>query len=204
MRKTRRQKVLVSLAAIGCFGTLAAGDIFGAFSAQTENAGNEFSSATLSLTSSSDAVAEPVYLRENAVPGDRGDTEHSCIEITYNGTVPAEVRLFGRTDQPGSGLAPGVMLRITEGDGGVNDGCASFTATGPSGGVFGGAEGDSLQDLRDHTFSFPTGVSVGTWTPGESRVYRFESWLSPNVDPETAQGKNAGSQAFVWEARAGE
>lgn len=204
MRKTRRQKVLVSLAAIGCFGTLAAGDIFGAFSAQTENAGNEFSSATLSLTSSSDAVAEPVYLRENAVPGDRGDTEHSCIEITYNGTVPAEVRLFGRTDQPGSGLAPDVVMRITRGDGGIGDGCASFVPTGSVGDVFGAALGSSLQTIRTMHSTWDGGLHLGVWQPGESQVFRFESWLSASADPETAQGKNAGSQAFVWEARAGE
>lgn len=204
MQINRRQKVLVSLAAIGCFGTLAAGAIFGAFSAETVNSANRFSSATLNLTASNDAVAEPVYLRENAVPGDRGETEHSCIEITYEGTVPAEVRLFGRTEEPGSGLAPGVMLRITEGDGGVNDGCQSFVPTGAAGNVFGGMDGSSLQTVRTVHSAWSGGLNMGTWMPGESHIYRFESWLSANVDPETAQGKDAGSQAFVWEARAGE
>lgn len=204
MQLSARQKVLASLAAIGCLGTLAAGSIFGAFSAQSVNASNEFSSATLTINTSNDAVAEPVYSRANAVPGDRGDTSHSCIEVTYTGTVPAEVRLFGRTDAIGTGLAPGVMLRITEGDGGVEDGCASFTANDAAGDVFGGAAGASLQTVRDLHGSFPTAFTLGTWQPDESHVYRFESWLSDAVDPETAQGKDAGDQAFVWEARAGD
>lgn len=204
MERSSRRKLLVSLAAIGCFGTLAAHGIFGAFSAQTVNASNEFSSATLTLTSSNDAVSQPVYAKTNAVPGDSGNTQHSCIEITYSGTVPAEVRLYGRTDAPGTGLAPGVMLRITEGEGGVGNSCSGFTPTGAQGDVFGGASGGSLQEIRDLHFSFPLGFSLGTWTPGESHVYRFESWLSDSVDPTGMQGKNAGQQAFVWEARAGD
>lgn len=203
MQLSARQKVLASLAAIGCFGTLAASAIFGAFSAQSVNASNEFSSATLTIDTSNDAVAEPVYSRSNAVPGDRGDTDHSCVEVTYTGTVPAEVRLFGRTDAIGTGLAPGVMLRITEGDGGVDDGCGSFTPNGGAGDVFGGAVGASLQAVRDLHGSYPTAFNLGSWQPGESRIYRFESWLSAAVDPETAQNKTAGNQAFVWEARAG-
>lgn len=198
-----RQRILVGLAAIGCFGTLAAGSIFGAFSAQTVNSANEFSAATLSLTASNDAVAEPVYFKQNAVPGDSGNTADSCIEITYTGTVPAEVRLFGKADETGTGLAPGVMLRITEGDGGVDDGCASFTASGSQGDVFGGSGGESLETLRLFSSSWNGGLQLGTWDPGESHVYRFESWLSSGVHPETSQGKNAGSQSFVWEARAG-
>lgn len=205
MQLSRRQKVMASLAAIGCFGTLAAAGIFGAFSAQSVNETNEFSSATLTLSSSNDAVAEPVYSRANAVPGDSGNTDNSCIEITYTGTVPAEVRLFGRTTgQQGSGLAPGVMLRITEGDGGVEDGCLSFVPTGSPGGVFGAAAGNSLQTIRDLHFSYPLGFNLGTWSPNESHVYRFESWLSANIDPVAMQGKSAGNQAFVWEARAGD
>lgn len=204
MQISVRQKILASLAAIGCFGTLAAGAIFGAFSAQSVNASNQFSSATLTIDTSNDAVTEPVYSRTNAVPGDRGDTEHSCIEVTYTGTVPAEVRLFGRTDEIGTGLAPGVMLRITEGDGGVDDGCDSFTPNGSAGDVFGGASGASLQTVRTIHSTWTGGLPLGSWDPGESHVYRFESWLNPAIDPIEGQGKNAGSQAFVWEARAGE
>mgnify|MGYP005824610279 CR=1 FL=1 len=96
MQNSKGLKLLASLAALACFGSLAGQGIFGAFSAQTVNSANEFSSATLELSASNNAVAEPVYLKTNAVPGDRGDTDHSCIEITYSGTVPAEVRLFGR------------------------------------------------------------------------------------------------------------
>lgn len=198
-----RQRILVGLAAIGCFGTLAAGSIFGAFSAQTVNSANEFSAATLSLTASNDAVAEPVYFKQNAVPGDSGNTADSCIEITYTGTVPAEVRLFGRTDEAGTGLAPDVVIRITQGEGGVEDGCTSFLPLGSSGDVFGGTLGSSLQAVRTLHSTWNGGFQLGTWTPGESHVFRFESWMNSNANPETAQGKNAGSQSFVWEARAG-
>lgn len=193
----------MSLAAIGCFGTLAAHGIFGAFSAQTVNSGNEFSSATLNLTSSNQAMAEPVYAKQNAVPGDSGDTEHSCIEITYTGTVPAEVRLFGNTNEMGTGLADAVMLRVTEGDGGVEDGCATFVAAGEAGDVYGGNEGGSLKSIREFHLSYPRGIELGTWNPGESHVYRFQSWLDPEADPIAMQGRDAGSQSFVWEARAG-
>lgn len=198
-----RQKVMASLAAIGCFGTLAAAGIFGAFSAQSVNSFNEFSSATLTLNSSNDAVSQPVYSASNAVPGDSGNTEHSCIEITYTGTVPAEVRLFGEADDLGTGLAPGVMLRISEGDGGVEDGCDSFLPLGDPGDVFGGALGDSLQTIRSIHTLWDNGIQLGTWDPGESHVYRFESWLSASLNPVNMQGKTAGNQSFVWEARAG-
>lgn len=201
---TVSRKVLASLAVVAGAGALATYGIFGAFSAETVNAGNEFSSATLELTSSNDALSDPVYFATNAVPGDSGDTADSCIEITYSGTVPAEVRLYGDMITEGDGLAPGVLLRITEGDGGSEDSCASFEPSGSAGDIYGGSSGSDVQTIRILHSSWDQGFNLGTWSPDESRTYRYESWLSPTVDPTDMQGKNAGEQSFVWEARAGD
>lgn len=203
MLESKRRKALASLAALAVLCGLATYGILGAFTAETVNSGNRLSSATLELTSSNDATTEPVYFAENAVPGDPADTEHSCVEITYTGTVPAEVRMYGETISTGSGLAPGVMLRITEGEGGVGSSCQGFVPDGQPGDVFGGSSGESLQEIRNFNGDYVTGFQLGTWNPGDSHVFRFESWLSESVDPITAQGSDAGNQSFVWEARAG-
>ncbi|HZJ28380.1 MAG TPA: hypothetical protein VFD37_00155, partial [Solirubrobacterales bacterium] len=135
MHASPRRKALISLIAIVGLGSLAAYGIHGAFSATTSNAGNEFSSATLELTSSNNATSEPVIFATNAVPGDSGETDHSCIEITYDSQVPAEVSLYDDTTDEGTGLAAGILLKITEGEGGVGD-CQGFTANGTEGDVF--------------------------------------------------------------------
>ena len=103
-----RTKVLLTVLCAGALGSLAAMSVFGAFSATTTNAGNEFSAGTVAI-GDNDANAA-LYTLSNAKPG---DSVEKCIKVTYTGSLDADVHLY-TTSSIGS-LGQYVDLTITPG-----------------------------------------------------------------------------------------
>lgn len=139
-------------------------------------------------------------VQSNASPG---TSDTACIVVSYQGTLPATVRLYGTTT--GTGLDQYLDLTVTRGSGsGPFDSCTGFTpdavdyvGAGP-GVVYSG----TLQGWADnYTVGLvdPVPSSPETWTNGESHTYRFTLSL-PAGAPDAAQGLTAG-QTFIWEAR---
>ncbi|HEX6207792.1 MAG TPA: TasA family protein [Actinomycetota bacterium] len=173
--------ILALLGAVVGFGT------FSAFSATTENPGNAFDAGTVSITDDDSGTA--MLSLANAKPG---DSDAACIVVTYMGTLPATVRLYGTTG--GTGLDQYLDLTVTRGTlvGASFDSCAGFTPDAGGGVVYSGTM-DGYPDAYGAALVDPD----GSWTSGESRAYRFEVSVQ---DDSGAQGLNA-SQSFTWEAR---
>lgn len=173
--------ILALLGAVVGFGT------FSAFSATTDNPGNAFQAGTVSLTD--DDSGSAMLSLSNARPG---DSDTGCIVVTYTGTLPSSVRLYGTTG--GTGLDQYLDLTVTRGTiaGASFDSCANFTPDAGGGVIYSG-------NMAGYPDAYGAGLvdPDGSWTTGEARAYRFSVSVQ---DDGGAQGLNA-SQTFTWEAR---
>ena len=147
-----------------------------------------------------DDAGAAMFAMPNMAPG---ASEERCIMVSYTGTLPATVRLYGTTPGTGPGLAPYLELTVTRGTGGSFGTCAGFTPdpvdhVGAGPGVIFDGTLDGWPDTYGTGLVDPS-AAPEQWTTGESHTYRFEVGLSPALADE-AQGLTAG-QTFVWEAR---
>lgn len=132
------------------------------------------------------------------------DTATGCIQVTYTGNLPANVRLYGSTD--GSALDPYLDLTIIRGTGlsGAFPTCTGFTPDGatyaaPNGVVYDGTLADFVATHADWTSGLIDPV-VGTpesWTNGEAHAYKFIVTVQART---VARGKGT-TPTFTWEAR---
>ena len=196
MRRWRRFGALGVLALL----VPAAGGItFAAYTATNDNTGNVVGSGTVKLTDNGDGSS--MLSLSAAVPG---AATSACIKVTYDGSLPATVRLHGTTT--GTGLDAYLDLKITRGTYSPSDpafrSCTNFQPDGTN--YIGAGNGviynGTLQAFPDDYASGlvdPQSGSLETWTTGEPHVYKIEVTLQSNF---AAQNKNA-TQAFKWEAR---
>jgi predicted ribosomally synthesized peptide with SipW-like signal peptide len=167
-----------------------------AFSATTSNPGNAFAAGTVILADN-DSGSTMLAL-SNAVPG---NTDTSCITVSYSGSLPSNVRLYGTTS--GTGLDQYLDLVVTRGSGAAGfDNCTGFSAdaTNYIGAGAGVVYSGTLQGYPDSYAAGlvdPTSGSPESWTNPENHQYRFQVTVQDN---NAAQGLNA-TQTFTWEAR---
>ncbi|HWG98424.1 MAG TPA: hypothetical protein VNV66_03660 [Pilimelia sp.] len=169
-----------------------------AFTATTDNADNVWSAGTVTLT---DNIAGTAWF--NATGIKPGDSDSKCVEVTYAGSLAADIRLYGanhsNVDQTlGAGNGHlGNRINLTVQRGAVGATCA---AQGPLTTIY--ASGP-LDTFRSSYTGYANGIgsSTHTWTPaggsGEARPYVF-SWTL--TDFNDAQGDTYEID-FVWEAR---
>lgn len=173
--------ILALLGAVVGFGT------FSAFSATTENADNDFDAGTVTITD--DDSGDAMMSLSDAKPG---DSDTGCIVVTYTGSLPSSVRLYGTTG--GTGLDQYLDLTVTRGTIAAPsfDSCAGFTPDAGGGVIYSGT-------LAGYPDAYAAGLvdPDGSWTSGEARAYRFSVSVQ---DDGGAQGLNA-TQIFTWEAR---
>ena len=124
-----------------------------------------------------------------------------CIRVTYSGSAPAQVRVFGAAG--GTGLANYLDLTVTRGTlsaAAAFGSCATFTPDATN--YLGSGNGVVYVGT---VAAFPVagaGALVdpsapgATWNTGDVHSYRFQATL--RNDP-AAQGKTA-SPSFTWEA----
>ncbi|HEX9890833.1 MAG TPA: TasA family protein [Actinomycetota bacterium] len=185
-KKRSAGKIGLTLLVLALVGTVAGIGTWSAFSSTTQNAGNEFEAGTVTIgDDDSDGV---LFNLTGLTPNDTSD---KCIEVTYSGSLPASVTIYGS----GSGsLAPYLTLTVTRGTIATPSfpSCTGFTADGGGGELFNG-------NLSAFPGSFGTGVADtnGSWTNGEAHVYKLSVTVQ---DDNAAQGLTA-SQSFTWEAR---
>jgi hypothetical protein len=169
---------------------------YAAFTALTASSGNAFGAGSVALSDNDGSGA--MFSMPSVTPG---ATATSCIRVTYDGTLPADVRLYGTAS---GALAQYIDLTVTRGadSAGFGD-CSGFQAdptdyTGAGAGVvFDGT-------LADYPTSWAGGLvdpaAVGggeTWTSSEAHDYRFR------VTIRNAPGAwgQAATATFRWEAR---
>jgi hypothetical protein len=167
-----------------------------AFSSTTASTCNVFRAGTVHSTDNDSGAA--MLALPGATPG-ASDT--SCITVTYAGSLPSQVRLYGTTT--GTGLASYLDLTVTRGTGAAGfDNCTGFVADATnylglgSGVVYSGTV-EGFPDSYAAGVTDPTAGSPATWVTGESHIYRFTVTLQDN---DGARLLDAG-QVFTWEAR---
>lgn len=196
----RAKKVGLTALAIGGLGMVSAVASWSAFSATTENPANEFETGTVVIGDNDSDVA---MFDLQGLAGD--DTHSRCIKVSYTGTMPAEVSLYGTTG--GTGLDAYLDLTVTRGaysptDDTFSD-CTNFVAdsttyiAGQAAGVVYTGTLEGFADDFDSGVVDPTAGSPESWTNPESHVYKFTVTVRNDAE---AQGLNA-TQTFTWEAR---
>ncbi len=188
---TRFTKLLVTTAIVGVLGSVAAFGAFASFSATTQNAGNEVSAGTVGLSNNS--AGQALLSITGATPG---GSWTRCIKVTYNGTLPADVRTYlGGTT---GALAPYLSLKIEEGTASGSDVFPQCTTFTPVNTIYDGPLSPAYHDYASGLVTYPGGVA-GPWTTGSSTVYRITASLSASA-PNTGQAQSTGVLTAFWEA----
>jgi hypothetical protein len=194
---TIRLKLLATAAALVACSAVWSGGTFSAFSKTAPMPGNSVSAATVKLADNDTGTA--ALSLSGATPG---ASSTGCVVVTYSGTAPAAVRLYGQIG--GTGLASHLTLTVTRGtiSGTPAAGsCSGFTAdstswTGNGPGVLYTGSLASFPTSSGSALPDPSASSTATWTNGDRRAYRFSVTLQNDA---AAQGKSA-SADFVWQA----
>jgi hypothetical protein len=196
MTQGRRLGVLGVLALLA----LAAGGItFAAYTATSSNSTDRLEAGSVKLSDNGDGSS--IVSLSGAVPG---DTTSACIKVTYDGTLPAAVRLHGTTT--GSGLDQYLDLKVTRGTYNPSTpaykSCSNFQADGTDyvGAGNGVIYNGTLQGFPDDYAAGlvdPLAGSPESWTNGEVHVYRFDVTMQNNFAAQTLDA----TQTFSWEAR---
>lgn len=158
-----------------------------AFSDTTGNAGNSFAAGTVVLVDNDAGVA--MFNATNLKPG---DSAVGCIEVTYQGSLDAQVRMYG-TVAGGDGLADYLDLTIERGV----SGCTGFVSAVT---VWDTASDGDLGVFLALPSNYANGVD--TWgvtggAPDDMIGYRL---TITQQDDNAAQGKSA-TVDFTWEAQ---
>ncbi len=153
------------------------------FHGKTVNPINAWAAGTVSI--SDDDAGTALFTASGIMPGDYGV---KCINVTYTGTVAADVRVYAALT--GTGLGPYVDLTVEQGTGGTFASCGSFAAEVSTTGT--------MAAFAAARTDFASGF--GTWAPaagGQTRSYRVAWAMRPD---NGGVGKTA-NLALTWEAR---
>ena len=188
---TLKSKLLLTFLVIGAVGAVAGLGAFSAFSSQTTNSGNSFAAGTVNLTDNDAGAA--MYSVTNRKPGQQ---VQQCIKLTYDGTLPADVKLY--TNSTINALGGYIDMTVEKGTatGATFPGCGTFTSEST---IYTG----TLGAFATANNSYANGVSAfpgsqTQWNQNDTLVYRFTLTLQDN---NNAQGLTTGLHAFTWEAQ---
>ena len=192
------RRLLSTVLTIGVAGSLAGVVTYGAFSSSTTNAGNSMSAGTVTIEDNDGNPGVAMLSLSNARPG---DSDTSCIKVTYTGSLPASVRLYATLTGT---LKNYLTLTVTRGTDATPtfDNCATFVPdatdyNGDGDGVVYSGLLSAFPATYDGGIVDPKAATPETWTQNEAHVYKFT--ISLNNDT-AAQGLST-TAAFTWEAR---
>ncbi len=189
----RSRKLLLSTLVVGATGAVAGLGVFAAFTATTENTGNQITAGTVQLTDNDGDAA--LYVRNGVGPG---NVTQRCIRVTYGGTLPSSVRLYMKDDSlPVNGSA--FEIQVERGVNAVpgDQNCGSFT---PSSVAF---PTDTLDNFPTTWDDGVTGKNAGAaWMLNDSIDYRFTVTVRDDSTPNAHETPiTSGAHGFQWEAR---
>jgi hypothetical protein len=189
------KKMLMTLVVVGLAGSVIASAVFSAFTSTTTNTGNKIEAGTVHIASN-DAAA-PMYVATGQKPG---VVSENCITVTYDGTLPAAVKLY--TPSTLDAGAAYVDLTITRGTGAAAfDDCTGFTPDATGSSVYSGTLDAFATAHADYTngLALTNGLgAAGDWIKDDEVQYQFQVSIQ---DDDAAQGATSGLHDFVWEAQ---
>jgi hypothetical protein len=159
---------------------------YAVFSSTTQNGPSTLSAGTVTITD--DDTGNAIFSATGTKPG---STAMSCINVSYAGTLAANVRLYATS--PTGTLGPFVTFSIAEGTsatGGASLSCSNFSPTST---LFSG----TMSNFASAKTNFGNGLS--TWAPSGSatRSYRI-TWTIQ--DDNNAAGLSGGV-TLAWESQ---
>ena len=170
---------------------------YAAFSATTSNAGNTWSSGTVSLAD--DDSNSAMFAAGGLAPG---DTSTRCLQVQYTGSLAATVKLYGAVTPGTPDLGPYLQLKVEQGTGGTFAGCTGFTPDATTPVLFDGTlEGGTTPFAAADWSTGLTTAFAPVAGSATAQVYSFRvtTTLDPNA-PNAVQGGGVQAQ-FTWEAQ---
>jgi hypothetical protein len=194
----RRRRLVASAVVLALAVILPAGATFSAFtSTGAASAANTTTAGSVAITDNDANGA--MFSMTGMTPG---STDTACITVTYTGSLPSQVRLYGTTT--GTGLDAYLDVVVTRGTiaAPTFDSCTGFTPDTPNYGngagiVYTGTLAGYADSWAAGTLDPRTALLQEVWTTGESHAYRFDVTLQNNP----AAANKTASQTFSWEAR---
>lgn len=191
-RVTKWSTALATPVAVVIAGAMIWQASYAAFSGQTRNSGNEWSTGSVTLTD--DDAGSARFQVNNMVPG---DTETKCITVTANASVPGTVKGYAVNPIVDNvTLAEAVTFTVRSGTGGSFATCDGFT---PLETVIPNA---SLNDLAQiNTYEQGVGgwdVTAGTQSRTYEITWAFDTVGLTQTQIDSLQGDVVGLD-FQWE-----
>jgi hypothetical protein len=168
-----------------------------AFSDTTDNPDNSFATGNVTLTDD-DGGATAMFSVTNAKPG---VPVTKCINVTYAGTLNAEVRMYADIVDAGTGLADYLDIDVVRGSGaagGNTSSCNSFTP-GPA--VWSSTTNGDLLTFATNADDYASGVGAWAVTGGGGDDVASYQITVEVQDDDAAEGKTAPDVLFTWEAQ---
>jgi len=189
-------KLVVTAVALVLTAVVWSAGTWSAFNQTSASPGNSVATGTVVL-GDNDAGSALLSLSNAAA----GATATSCIKVTYTGTLPANVRLYGAVG--GTGLASYLTLTITRGTFSgtpAAKSCTGFTADTTNYGSGAGIVYTGLLSAFPTTTAAavlePKAAAPEEWTTNETHGYKLTVTLGNNA---AMSGKNATAD-FTWQA----
>lgn len=192
---TRSAKIAAACAtplAVVAAGALVWHASYAAFTGQTRNAGNDWSTGSIALTD--DDKGGAMFQVSNMLPG---DSQTRCITVTANASVPGTVKGYAVNPTFSSSvLSNHIMVTVLEGSGGSFQDCAGFTS-----------QGTIAQSVPLATFAQASNYAngIGNWAVAagtQTRTYqiswKFDTTGMTQTDIDGLQGAHAGID-MQWE-----
>jgi predicted ribosomally synthesized peptide with SipW-like signal peptide len=186
-----RLRIPLTLLAIGLASAGVIGGSFAAWTAQTENPGNQVTAGTIQLDSDQPGIA--LFDAEDVVPGDTGT---GTVELENAGTAPLQV-LLTQDSVTATGIEASLRLQVHDQDRNwcywpVNQAGACPATGGPDDDGYGAW--DATGTLAD--LPLPAIDGSARWPVGETHTFTI-AWKLSTTSPNTDQGKS-GSFRLEW------
>lgn len=186
-------KLTAIAVALGCTSVVWPGGTWSAFDRTASSPGNAVAAATVSLADNDgDASLLSLAAARN------GTSVTSCTKVTYGGTVPADVRIYGTVS---GGLATYLTLTITRGTIAgtpAAKSCTGFTADSSdylsrgAGVIYSGTLA-AFPTSAAGALADPTSGATEQWDGGEAHAYK----LTVTMNSASGAGMSATAD-FTW------
>ncbi|WP_120522457.1 hypothetical protein [Arthrobacter celericrescens] len=184
-------------AALVVSGLLVSQASYSAFSATTNNAGNNWASGSLALTN--DASGTALFSASNIKPGDAGS---KCITVSTTANIASTLKVYASSYSKGTkSLGDRINVTVTSGSfpgaAPANGACTGFTAGSVA------VATTSLTSFAAASSSYATGADSYALPAGGSRTYKID-WTFATAGSTSADNAYQGDTAsigFTWESQ---
>jgi hypothetical protein len=182
----RRLGVGTLLAGIIASGAVVLQASYATFSSTTQNGPTTLSAGTVIITD--DDAGSAVFSATGTKPG---STSMSCINVSYAGTLAANVRLYATS--PTGTLRPYVNFVIAEGTGATGGASLSCSNFAPTSTLFSG----TMSSFASANTNFGNGLSTWAPTGSATRSYRI-TW---SIQDDNNAAGLSGGVTLAWESQ---